>query len=253
MKHVTRILFIFLLLCIVSASYAQEDVSVSLNERPKSGWTALFRGKHIEAPFGVTVGYVNKEWSTDFGNRVYHENMWGQENKRLHGLQLGIVAQPCFQFGLGIHAGLFYEWYYSVSQVVLDAGYDNFTENNFYIPVHAMYRIPFTRNMSFSIFGGIGLNWAFKGSYNEEYRYYRWDGSYDKNNDVVKWQEYGKKGEWPKRLNIQWEIGATFRYSLVQLSFTYSRGLTNHNFYEGYKTKQNKLAFTLAILLEKND
>ena len=246
-KPIIAALLLFLISPIAVWAESSEESNTPYNRR----WTDLLKGSHYDAPFGVAIGYVNKGWSTDFGNRVYNENMWGEENKRLHGMQLGFIAQPCLKFGLGLHAGLFYEWYYSVSQVVLDAGYDNFTEHNFYIPIHAMYRMPITRDISLSFFGGIGMNWAFKGSYNEQYRYYYWDGRYDNVNEAITWQEYGKKGEWPRRLNLQWEVGATFRYNIFQLSFTYSRGITNHHFYEGYKTKQNKLDFTLTVLYVK--
>ena len=61
----------------------------------------LFNGGHEDAPIGFTVGYVNKTWRTNFDDGVFHENPWGDENKRLHGMQFGVVYQPCFPIGFG--------------------------------------------------------------------------------------------------------------------------------------------------------
>ena len=66
----------------------------------------LFNGGHEDAPIGFTVGYVNKTWRTNFDDGVYHENPWGEENKRLHGMQFGVVFQPCFPIGFGAHTDL---------------------------------------------------------------------------------------------------------------------------------------------------
>ena len=43
----------------------------------------LFNGGHQDAPFGLVLGYVNKGWSTDFGSYTWHENLWGEKDKKL--------------------------------------------------------------------------------------------------------------------------------------------------------------------------
>ena len=210
----------------------------------------LFTGGHNDAWVGVSLGYVNKYWQTSFGDRLVKENIWGEEGKRIHGVQAGVQLQPCLPIGFGLHSGLFYEYYYSVSQAVKDAGYDDFREHNLYLPLHAMYRLPLSRNTSLSFFGGLGFNWAMWGSYNNTEKVRDWDGSLYSESHVMQWQHYGN-GEWPRHLNAQWEIGCCARINMVQLRFTYSRGLTDHHLYEGHKTLQNKIGISIEIVMEE--
>ena len=214
----------------------------------------LFSGGHADVPLGITIGYVSKDWRTNFDGNVFRENLWGQEDKRLHGLQLGVTYQPCLPIGAGIHTGLFYECYLSVSSAVRDAGYDNFTEHNLYLPLHLQWRLPFSEKFSLSLFGGVGFNWAMWGTYNEHYREYYYDGNlissviglYD-GTRVGEYQKYGQ-GNWPRHLNMQWEFGCNVRYKAFQLGFTYSIGDTNHEFYAGYKTRQDKIAINFSYV-----
>ena len=220
----------------------------------------LFNGGHSDAPYGFTIGYVSKDWRTDMDGRVVHENLWGEHDKRMHGMQMGFTYQPCLPIGAGIHTGLFYECYFSVSQSVRDAGYDDFTEHNLYLPIHLQWRLPITQQASISLFGGIGLNWAISGTYNERYREYIYDGynlwaaigfpvggRYVEGSRIGEYKKYGQ-GDWPRRLNMQWEFGCHLRYKYFQLDFTYSIGDTNHEFYRGYKTRQDKLAICLSFV-----
>lgn len=220
--------------------------------------TSLFNGGHEDAPFGLTLGYVNKGWRTNMGGTVVRENLWGDKNKLMHGFQIGFNYQPCFDFGVGMHTGLFFEFYQSHAPSLLDLGYDRFEETNLYMPIHAMYRIPFTKHFSFSVFGGLGVNWAMYGSYQ---KYDRITGaelavSLLTNGYFVPdpyrtqvWQQYGG-GEWPRHFNLQWEIGGTLRYRWIQLGFTYSFGATNHHFYPGYLTRQDKMNVSLSFVTD---
>ncbi|MBQ9641652.1 MAG: hypothetical protein IJV06_08835 [Bacteroidaceae bacterium] len=221
---------------------------------------SLFSGGHRDAPFGFTVGYVSKDWRTDMDGRIVHENLWGETDKRMHGMQIGFTYQPCLPIGAGIHTGLFYECYFSVSRAVRDAGYNDFTEHNLYLPIHALWRLPLSQQASISLFGGIGFNWAISGTYNERYREYVYDGynlwaalgipvggHYIEGSRIGEYQKYGQ-GDWPRRLNMQWEFGCNIRYKNFQLGFTYSIGDTNHEFYRGYKTRQDKLAINLNFV-----
>ena len=214
-------------------------------------WKDFFKGKYHDYVGGLAFGYVNKDWVTDNGdNGRSHEDLWGRENRRLHGFQIGLIAQPCFKFGIGLHAGFFYEMYKSENHIIKDAGYDNFMEHNFYIPVHAMYRIPIVNKISLTPYFGIGLNCAMIGCYNTEYLENYSDGSYRTKNHREKSLKYGG-GQYPKRLNGQLEAGVNFSYKIYQVGFTYSHGLNNHKTHLPQRTIQNKLAFTLALLFGK--
>ena len=100
------------------------------------------------------------------------------------------------------------------------------------------------------------MNWAIAGSYNKHRRITGADVAVAIITGVApdpyypaKWQEYGG-GEWPKRVNLQWEFGGTIRYSLIQVGFTYSIGMTDHHFYPGYLTRQDKMNISLTFVTD---
>lgn len=239
--------------------------------QPQSN-VSLFDGGHKDAPIGFSIGYMNKDWRTDFGSRVFHENFWGMENKRLHGIQIGFSYQPCMKIGLGIHTGLYYELYISEADAVKEMNWDNFYEHNFYIPLHLMYRLPITKTCALHIFGGLGFNWAFSGQYKAlDYvaeDYYVAPGTFGVHRYENRYYEYGSqaygKDGWPHRLNVQGEFGAALRFNKFQIQFIYSWGMTNHHFYDNfdpdhksdekdfvprnYVTHQNKLSISLGYM-----
>lgn len=221
-----------------------------------SGSVTLWNGGHEDAFWGLVIGYVSKayisEYETESGNTVKQsENIFGEKNKRLHGMQIGFQATPCTTYGLGLHTGLFFEAYFSESAKVKDYGWDKFTEGNLYIPLHAMYRFPFTRTSSLSLYGGIGFQWAIAGEYNNWDRYYD-DYYYDYGYSYP--HEYQKYGNgWPKHVNWQTEFGFNLRLDMFQLGVTYSYGLTNHHLYNvdygtAIKSRQDKLAINLGVV-----
>jgi hypothetical protein len=212
--------------------------------------SSLFAQGVNPKPWSFQFGYVNKGWSTDIDGKTIHENLWGQEDKKLHGFQFGITYSPTLPIGLGIDTGLFYECYISESEVVHDAGFDDFTEHNIYIPLHAQYRIPITPEFSISLYGGIGMNIVLDGTYNitEYYAGYTWGGGRPYGGSysyIAGYQEYDE-GDWPKRFNLQYEVGLKFNISNFVINAGYAWGATNHNFYEGYDTHQNKLSIGLG-------
>lgn len=249
------------------ADTPQTDMEASVSEvndfhqDGQAGYIDLFRGKHDDVICALSIGYVNKYWSTDFGSYTWRENFWGEEGKRLHGVQIGLTVQPCLPMGLGIHSGLFYEGYFSVSNKVKEMGWDNFTESSLYLPLHAMYRIPFSYKSSLTVYGGLGFNWAIHGEYTDDDDYYDYlDDYYEYYHERPHLtQEYGREG-WPRRFNVSTELGATLRIQNVICSFTYSHGMTNHRFYSNhiytedghakpFKTVQNKIGISVGILL----
>ena len=207
---------------------------------------------HEDAPLTVTIGYVNKYWRTDFKDYVYKENLWGEENKRMHGIQIGATFQPCTIYGLGLHSGLFYEAYFSESNAVKEYGHDNFTEHNLYLPLHLMLRLPLGREASLQFFAGLGMNWAFLGEYRDKedrwYEYYEdedGDIHVEEHWPVSEYQQYGS-GSWPRRMNFSTEFGANLRIHHIQVGLTFSRGMTDHTFYSGHRTSQNKFGLNVS-------
>ena len=110
-----------------------------------------------KSDFSVVVGYVNKQWASDLKDHSIRENMWREEDKRLHGFQIGFSYTPTLPMGLGVYTGLFGEFYLSFSKAM---GYDEFTEFSLYVPIHANFTLPLSRNVSLKAHGGFGLNYA---------------------------------------------------------------------------------------------
>lgn len=213
--------------------------------------------QHDDYNNSFSIGYINKDWVTDFSGESYHENLFGEEGKRLHGVQLGYRYTTCLPVGLGLQTGLSYEWCMSYSDKVKDNGFDRFNEHSLHLPIHALYRIPLAQKASISPYAGVGFNWKVSANmksgeytgiyddYNYGYGSYwhdRWYGDYTT-------VSYGKNG-WPRALNAQLEFGANIRISDVVVGVTYSRGLTNHKFYKSDKTRQDKLAITIGVCID---
>ena len=197
-------------------------------------------------PIGLSMGYVTKQWITTGDGENFKENVWGDQNKRLHGLQIGLHFQPCFSWGLGLYTGLFYEFYMSQNDEMKDNGYmDEFQEHSLYVPVHAYYRIPFARKVALSVHGGIGMDCGISASFSStEYE------------DAGSVTDYYGEDMCPKRFNLSAEIGVGVRVGPVQIKGQYSRGLTNHKFYSqlgDYKTRQDKLSLSAAYVFGSHE
>lgn len=201
----------------------------------------------METPVTFFAGYVNKTWNTDFDGQIIKENFWGEPNKRLHGFQIGALVEPTADMKvikMGISTGLAFESYISDSPAVHEAGYDRFSEFGLYMPLHVKLTIPVGEKASLSFYGGLGMNLAIVGTFEEDHEYRDWYGDYhvDTYHD---YQDYGN-GRFPRHLNFQTEYGAQVKINNFGLNFTYAQGLTNHNLYEGYKTYQNKINIGLS-------
>lgn len=198
----------------------------------------------------VTFGYINKDWVTETEEGTFHENFWGEPDKRLHGWQLGIAVQPTLRCGLGLKSGLFFEGCISRSEFVQERDWDNFKESSLYLPLHVVWQIPIGPDCYITPFAGLGFNWAIDGEFQEDCRYY-----YDSDGNYYgphQHQQYGW-GDAPKRWNNQFEFGADLSIKNLRLGFTYSKGFRNHEVYEGYKTYQNKLAFNIGFCVDLNE
>jgi len=200
--------------------------------------------QNFEAPISFVIGYVNKTWHTECHPEdgiPVNENFWGDRNKRLHGFQIGALYEPTVDLGLvkfGVSTGLNLEFYLSECNTVRKAGYDRFTELSTHIPLHAKFTLPVSDDISLSVYGGLGMNLAIIGTFEEDYNYRDYYG--DRVTDTYyEYQDYGDG--FPKRLNFQTELGGSINVNHWGFKFVYSQGLTDHHLYQGTKTFQNKI------------
>lgn len=198
----------------------------------KNTFTWPWQREYDATPMGVAIGYVTKQWVSSGQGEKKKEDIWGNEGWT-SGMQFGLHFQPCFSWGLGFYSGLFYEIYFSWNDDWKDqTGYGEFIEHSLYIPVHAYYRIPFANKVALSVHGGIGMNIGVAGELIDE------DGYYE--NVSIFGDEVT---QFPKRFNLAGEIAVDMRVGPVMVTFSYSKGLTDHKFYTNigeYKTVQNK-------------
>lgn len=202
---------------------------------------------------GFVFGYVNKQWVSNVNGNHIRENLWGEEGKRLHGIQFGVSYTPTLPMGLGVYTGLFAECYFSMSKAM---GYDEFTEFSLYVPIHANVTLPLSDDLSLRAHGGLGLNYACHGGFTNDDAYY-WDWVWDevwgyqreKKHYELDHIRYGKDG-WPRRFNAAVELNVGIKIKRFSLSFGYSWGLTDHRFYQDVpncSTKQDKLSINVGF------
>ena len=192
-------------------------------------------------PFGIHIGYLSKQWETDFGDHKYKENLWGEEDRRLHGLQIGLSWTPISQYGLGLYTGLFTELCFSSGESM---GYDNFSEGSLYVPAHIAVNLPMGRESALMVHGGVGFNYAFAGEFFDDDYWY--DDYGDRHYYEGERLHYGRDG-WPRRFNTSLELGATLRIDRFVLNANYSWGMTDHRLYTDmphHATHQNKISIT---------
>lgn len=216
------------------------------NTNYSSNSTTLWNGGYNDANLAFEVGYVNKQWISKWNGKTRRENMFQEEGKRLHGMQVGLRYNPSLPYGIGLKTGLYYEMYLSESPGVKDQGWDNFTEHDLYIPAQLSFRVPFSETSSVTFFGGIGFQWAIYGQYREWGRTYYdfWTGS----SIYVGPEGYQRYGNgWPRHANWQAEGGVNLRFGMFHMGCTYSYGLTDHHFYNECKTRQDKLAINIGF------
>lgn len=206
----------------------------------KNDFVWPWQREYNSVPFGVTLGYVQKQMVTDGNGEKLKENgVWPDgEDKWLHGFQVGVRIQPCFSFGLGISTGIFYELYLSSND---DYDYKNFQEHNIVVPVHALFRLPFSKECAMSLEAGLGFNYAVYGAYTG-------DG-------LESVTDFYGEPSYAKRFNMSADIGLGIRYKFLQLNIMYAKGISNHGSYDtvgsGYTTNINKLSIGLSYVFGK--
>lgn len=222
------------------------DIEQEFKISARNSFVWPWQREYDACPVGFSMGYVTKQWVTKGEGEMYKENVWGEENKKLHGLQIGLHLQPCFSWGLGLYTGLFYEYYMSWSDEMKDNGYmDKFQEHCAYVPVHVYYRLPFAKKFALSVHGGVGMDCGI---------YAIFSSTEDDNVEPVT-DYYGEEG-WPNRFNLSAEVGVGLRMGPVQLKGQYSKGLTDHKFYTDlgdYKTIQKKLSLSISWVFSSSN
>lgn len=222
------------------------DIEQEFKISARNSFVWPWQREYDACPVGFSMGYVTKQWVTKGEGEMYKENVWGEENKKLHGLQIGLHFQPCFSWGLGLYTGLFYEYYMSWSDEMKDNGYmDKFQEHCAYVPVHVYYRLPFAKKFALSVHGGVGMDCGI---------YAIFSSTEDDNVEPVT-DYYGEEG-WPNRFNLSAEVGVGLRMGPVQLKGQYSKGLTDHKFYTDlgdYKTIQKKLSLSISWVFSSSN
>lgn len=252
---------------------AQDSTSIKPS---MTKWKNKFTAEDKKLLVGFSVGYVAKDWSTSINGTTIHEDLWGNPNKKLKGVQFGLHFQQSIYYGVGWRAGLYYEWYISHDSFLKENGWDRFNEHCLYIPLHVQFRLPIARKICISPYAGIGFNIAMMGKMKNGPRTgasgkeiidngLRWRntgfGLVDFIGNIVDYatqqptyiqhevQKYVYDDYTPRRFNLQAELGFAMRIYATELTFTYSWGVTRHHLYDFAPSRQNKLAVNLALVL----
>lgn len=207
-----------------------------------------FNEKKDDYFMGLSIGYVQKQWTFDFKDGRSEKGGFWDDSKQISGVQAGIRVNPQFGYGFGLNTGLYYEYYYSKSdRMNYTDDYGQYTgtlqEHALYLPMHLEYRMNFSKYFQLFFYGGIGLDYGLANSikwvdcdddsYSETI-----DNIYD-SNDCPDWQ----------RFNYSLEYGGGIRTSHLQLNFTMSQGLRNMSSTDEYKVYQGKnLMLSLSIM-----
>ena len=240
------------------------------NAQETSSWKKnMFTSQDKQFQWGLSAGWVAKEWTTSANGRTYHENLWGELDKMLHGFQFGIHAQQSVFYGIGWRTGLYYEWYISTSSYIKEMGFSRFNEHSLYLPLHVIFQMSPIKNVCIMPYAGFGFNWAIYGDFKDgpisgpggvTGGYYSNDFAENIIYSIVDAATYSKRRNYPyesfdynnhspHHWNVQAEVGIALRIFKAELTFTYSWGLNRHWLYDDMPSKQNKMAAHLAFTI----
>lgn len=189
-------------------------------------------------PIGLELGYAQKQWVYKAEGEKLKTGFWGQGEKYLHGLQVGIRIEPHIGWWFYVHTGLYYEFYYSKSDEEYSDGYGvfgKFMEHSLYVPAHIEFKMPVSDNFYFFLNGGIGFDCGLAAA--ADLYDVGGDEPYYTEEDIYGNSEMGDL----KRFNISGEFGGGFCVKRWKFGCTVSRGLLDMSLGEGYKVQQNKL------------
>jgi len=230
-------------------------ISFSAKAQDDMGRYTLWNGDYEKSICEITVGYVNKSWICTYPSGTQREDFFGDADaKFLHGLQVGALFTPSFDWGLGLRTGVFVETYFSRSKWIKEYC-SHFAENDLYIPLHASFRIPFDETSALNFYGGAGFQWAMNG------KYYKQVGTawswWRRPVPIFSGEDHQYGNGWPQKVNWQLECGLNFRYESFNIGFTYSFGIVDHGIQTTFdggqtyvtanKSRQDKMQATFAF------
>ena len=105
-------------------------------------------------------------------------------------------------------------------------------------PLHAYYRLRLGEKVHIAVHGGLGIDWALKGSLTDS----------EGNSEDVSF-EYGDYS--PNAYNLSADIALEFRVNNIGVNAFYSKGITNHDSFvydDDYKCKQYKMGIGVSYM-----
>jgi hypothetical protein len=214
--------------------------------------------KDVHRPFGLSLGYVQKQWEWTTWERTITYDMWKDRRLYLEGLHVGVRVEPLFKYGFGLSTGLFCEYYQSLSPV-LEGTYSDksgkydyrikFSEHLLYVPLHFQYRLNFSKDFQIFAQAGPSVNYGtgakFTATVDGEKEPYYTETSVFRNQDL----------DFPvKRFNTSFDWSAGFRMNGLQLNVGMSYGLINVSSLPEISILQNKpLMASLSWMIPHNN
>lgn len=209
----------------------------------RSRWNP-FDTDYNKREWGLTFGYINKQYifkvqppkGEPGSTHRYKYNNWLEEDKMMHGIQMGILYQPYFGSGQGLITGLYWQYFIGdVPSYAADDATDN--EHNLMIPLLYQFRLPISED--FSIYACSGIEMVVGLSHSAS-----WGG--DDDSDVELGfgynDDYGY--DFPARTQFYVPVGGGFQYKALQVEFKYSYGLTDSkNVYSSVGDTDMRLSF----------
>ena len=226
--------------------HVTKDMSIEqefkIKARNSINWP--WQREYQSAPVGINFGYVRKHMVTQGNGTKFSENgVWNDgEDKWLNGLECGVHFQPCLSWGLGFYSALNMQIFLSSGEL---GDYDEFQEYVLNIPVHALFRLPLGEKYAIWLHGGLGFDISLWGAYTDSDNYYE------------DYTDFYGEDAFPKRFNMTADIGFNLRLNRLLLSAQFSKGLIDHGSYhsisEDYKTKVNKMSFSISYLFSSGN
>lgn len=202
----------------------------------RSHWNPFDLG-YNKRQWGIDLGYVNKcyvfKMKDGNSSSSMKINNWGQENKSMHGLEIGISWQPYFGYGQGFRTGVYYQLF--IAQPDFIEGDPTELEHDIYIPAMYQFRLPLAADFSILGFGGFAMQIGvahklnFSGDESEENSF---DIGFGHNEEYDLYQ--------PEACQFYIPVGGGIQFKTFQLEFTYSWGLNdNKEMYIGNEYKMS--------------
>ncbi len=191
---------------------------------------------------GLSFGYTNQQYKITYGNQHFFSNgIWG-DNKRLHGLDMGLIAQGTIDYGIGIYIGLDMELYFSSntpSQTygagTIEEVFDSYTELTFEIPLHIQFKQPLSDIFAIGAHTGPGMTLSCMALFEDTRGYY---------------SDYDAIGDGVNVFNLTWDFAVFMELENVRLDAMWSTGLINvtNGGWDADKVTRNKFSLGISIL-----